>query len=153
MLSSRYYCSTQWHTGVTLIEIAVPADQNILGRYQDLSLEIKRIVRATRVTVIPIAIGAFGTISGNAKARYGRLSLPGILNRGHVGKLLFIQHGFPFLFLLIFFDSKQFCFLLLQTAMKKFLVFQKLGMKLAKQKDVFRNSRPNNRQHRWFSKH
>lgn len=120
--SSRYYCSAQWHSGETLFEIAVPADQNILGRYQDLSLEIKRILRATRVTVIPIAIGAFGTISGNAKARYRRLSLPDILNRGHVCKLLFIQHGFPFLFLLILFDSKQFCFLLLQTATKKFLV-------------------------------
>ena len=42
------------------------------------------------MTVIPIVIGAFGTISGNAKARYGRLNLPDTSNRGHVCKLLYI---------------------------------------------------------------
>ena len=47
-----------------LIDIAVPADQNIISneeekvdRYQDLSFEIKRIHRASKVTVIPIVIG------------------------------------------------------------------------------------------------
>ena len=54
----------------TLIDIAVPADQNIINteeekvdRYQDLAIEIRRIHRASKVTVIPIVIGALGTIS------------------------------------------------------------------------------------------
>ena len=49
-----------------LIDIAVPADQNIIRteeekveRYQDLPFEIKRIHGASRVTVILIVIGAF----------------------------------------------------------------------------------------------
>ena len=48
----------------TLIDIAVPADQNIISteerkvdRYQDLAFEIRRIHRASKVTVIPIVIG------------------------------------------------------------------------------------------------
>ena len=101
---------------LTIINIAVPAAQNILTteeekveRYQDLALEIKRNPRATRViacvqtspisflhaeqrkkktretkkigddcaqatrvTVIPIVIGALGTLSKNAKAWNGR---------------------------------------------------------------------------------
>ena len=59
----------------TLIDIAVPADQNIINteeekvdRYQELAFEIKRIDRASKVTVIPIVIGALGTISKNAKS-------------------------------------------------------------------------------------
>ena len=54
----------------TLIDIAVPADQNIIEteeekveRYQDLAFQIKRIHRTSKVTVIPIVIGALGTIS------------------------------------------------------------------------------------------
>ena len=53
----------------TPIDIAVPVDQNIINteeekvdRYQDLAFEIKRIHRASKVTVIPIVIGALGTI-------------------------------------------------------------------------------------------
>ena len=53
----------------------MPTDQNIftteeekVERYQDLALEIKRIHRATRVTVIPIVIGA----KKNAQAWYER---------------------------------------------------------------------------------
>ena len=65
------------------------------------------------MTVIPIVIGAFGTISGNAKARYGRLNLPDISNRGHVCKLLYIYTAWLSIPVSInpFFDSKQFCFL------------------------------------------
>ena len=58
----------------TLIDIAVPADQNIISteeekvdRYQDLAFEIKRIHRTSKVTVIPVVIGALGTFSKNAK--------------------------------------------------------------------------------------
>ena len=63
----------------TLIDIAVPTDQNNLTteeekveRYQELALEVKRIHRALKVEVIPIVIGGLGTISTNAKAWYGK---------------------------------------------------------------------------------
>ena len=79
----------------TLIDIAVPADQNIINteqekvdRYQDLAFEIKRIHRASKVTVIPIVIGVLGTISKNAKSWHKKLTMPDIVgakksNRGH----------------------------------------------------------------------
>ena len=67
----------------TLIDIAVPADQNIVRteeekveRYQDLAFEIKRIFGASKMTVKLIVIGALGTISKNAKTWYGKLDLP-----------------------------------------------------------------------------
>ena len=48
-----------------IIDIAAPADQNILTteyeKYQNLALEIKRILRAKRVTVLPIVTGALRT--------------------------------------------------------------------------------------------
>ena len=63
----------------TLIDIAVPADQNIISteeekvdRYQNLAFEIKKIHRASKVTVIPIVIGALGTVSKNAKSWQGK---------------------------------------------------------------------------------
>ena len=49
-----------------------------MEKYQDLANEIKGIHRAKRVTVKPTVIFPLGTISGNAKAWYGRLSLPNI---------------------------------------------------------------------------
>ena len=55
---------------MTLIDIAVPADQKIISteeekvdRYQD---------RASKVTVIPIVIGTLGTVSRNAKSWHGK---------------------------------------------------------------------------------
>ena len=66
----------------TIIDIDVPADQNILTtqkeKYQNLALEINRILRAKRVTVLPVVTGALRTISGYTKAGNGRLSLPDI---------------------------------------------------------------------------
>ena len=85
---------------LTIIDNAVPADQDILlttwdekvERYQDLDLEIKRIHRGTRVTVIPILNDALGTISGNAKAWYGRLSLPHIFGSAQLSAILGTAH-------------------------------------------------------------
>ena len=78
----------------TLIDIAVPADQNIIRaeeetveRYQDLAFKIKRIHGASKFTVIPIVIGAFETISMNAKTWYGNIDLPNIIG---LAKLLAI---------------------------------------------------------------
>ena len=83
----------------TLIDIAVPADQNILttedekvAKYQDLALEIKRIQGATKVAVIPIEIGALGTISKKAKVWYGSLSLPDIFGSVHLSAFLGTAH-------------------------------------------------------------
>ena len=66
----------------TLIDIAVSAEQNIISteegkvdRYQDLAFEIKRIHRASKVTVIPIVLGALGTVSRNAKSWHGKLDI------------------------------------------------------------------------------
>ena len=69
----------------TLIDIAVPADQNIsageekVDRYQDPAFEIRRIHRASKVIVIPIVIGTLGTISRNAKSWHGKLDIPDIV--------------------------------------------------------------------------
>ena len=66
----------------TIIDIDVPADQNILTtqkeKYQNLALEINRSLRAKRVTVLPVVTGALRIISGYTKAGNGRLSLPDI---------------------------------------------------------------------------
>ena len=53
----------------TLIERAVPADQNITGTEEDqeLAFEIRRIHGASKVTIIPIVIGALGSMSKGAK--------------------------------------------------------------------------------------
>ena len=58
--------------------------------YQDLGLEIKRVHGA----VIPIAIGALGTISKKAKLWYGRLSLPDIFGSVQLSAILGTAHIF-----------------------------------------------------------
>ena len=53
----------------THIDIAVPANQIIkteeekVEKYQELAFEIRRIHGASKVTIIPIVIGALGSIS------------------------------------------------------------------------------------------
>lgn len=54
----------------TLIDIAVPVYQNItrteekkVEKYQELAYEIRRIHGGLKVTIIPIVIGALGSIS------------------------------------------------------------------------------------------
>ena len=42
-----------------------------MERYQDLALEVKRIHRTTKKTVIAIVIDALGTISKNARPGMG----------------------------------------------------------------------------------
>ena len=80
----------------TIIDIAVPADQNILTaeeeKYQNLALEIKRILRGKRVTVLPIVTGALGTISGYTKAGNGRLSLLDIFGSAQLSAVLGTAH-------------------------------------------------------------
>ena len=56
--------------------------------------KIKRIHRATRVTVIvkTIVIGVLGTILKNAKAWYGRLTLPDIFGSAQLSAILDTAH-------------------------------------------------------------
>ena len=77
----------------TIINIAVPADQNILTTDEDkveknqhLALEIKR------AKVIPIPTGLLGTISGNGKVWCVRLSLPDIFGSAQLSAILSTAH-------------------------------------------------------------
>ena len=83
----------------TLMDIAVPADQNIISteekkvdRYQDLAFEIKRIHRASKVTVIPIVIGKLGTVSRNTKSWHGKLDIPDIVASTQLSVILGTAH-------------------------------------------------------------
>ena len=83
----------------TLIDKAVPADQNIISteeekvdRYQDLAFEIKRIHRASKVTVIPIVIGTLGTVSRNAISWRGKLDIPDIVGSTQLSAILGTAH-------------------------------------------------------------
>ena len=76
----------------TLIDIAVPADQNIIRtegekveKYQDLAFEIRRIHEASKVVVMPIMIGALGSKSKRAKAWYYKLGAPEFIGSDVVG--------------------------------------------------------------------
>ena len=75
----------------TLIDIAVPADQNIIRteeekveKYQDLVFKIRRIHGASKVTIIPIVIGALGSISKRAKTWYENLGVPEFIGTAHL---------------------------------------------------------------------
>ena len=54
---------------ITLIDVAIPIDNNItnkrnekITKYADLAIEIKQLWNATKVTTVPIIVGAMGTI-------------------------------------------------------------------------------------------
>ena len=70
----------------TLIDIAVPANQNItrteeekVEKYQELAFEIRRVHGASKVTITPIVIGALGSISKGAKIWFRKLDVPDFL--------------------------------------------------------------------------
>ena len=83
----------------TPIDIAVPMDQNIINtekekvdRYQDLAFEIKRIHKASKVTVMPIVTGALGTISNNAKSWHEKLKIQDIVGSAQLSAILGTAH-------------------------------------------------------------
>ena len=93
------YSCTKRYNEWTLIDIDVQADRNIVttekekvDRYQDLAFEIKRIHRASKVTVIPIVIGALGTVSKNAKSWHGKLDIPDIVGSAQLSAILGTAH-------------------------------------------------------------
>ena len=63
-----------------------------MERHQDFALEMKRVHRATKLTVIPIVIAALGTILKNAKAWLRRLSLPDIFGNVQLSAILGTAH-------------------------------------------------------------
>ncbi|XP_068708132.1 uncharacterized protein [Montipora foliosa] len=77
----------------SLIDIAVPADQNInrteekVEKYQELAFEIRRIHGAFKVTIIPIVIGALG-----AKTWFGKLDVPDFLGSVQLSAILGTAH-------------------------------------------------------------
>ena len=83
----------------TLIDIAVPFDQNILrtedekiARYQDLTFAIKRENNNTKVDVIPVVTGALGSYSKNVKTWIETLKIPNILDSAQLSVILGTAH-------------------------------------------------------------
>ena len=83
----------------TFIDVAVPADQNItrtekekVEKYQELAFEIRRIHGASKVTIIPIVIGALGSISKGAKTWFGKLDVPVFLGSVKLSAILGTAH-------------------------------------------------------------
>ncbi|PFX18643.1 hypothetical protein AWC38_SpisGene25876 [Stylophora pistillata] len=83
----------------TLIDIAVPADQNTtwtkeekVEKYQELAYEIRRIHGTSKVTMIPILIGALGSISKRSKAWFGKLGVPDFLKSVQLSAILGTVH-------------------------------------------------------------
>ena len=72
---------------VTIIDIAVPADRNILEKqeekvtkYQDLRMELTRIWKK-KVKVVPVVVGALGSIPRDLKKRLSELDLEDVACR------------------------------------------------------------------------
>ena len=83
----------------TLIDIAVPADQNIIRteeekveKYQEVAFELRRIHGASKVTIIPIVIGALGSMSKVAKTWFGKLDVPDVLGSVQLSAILGTAH-------------------------------------------------------------
>ena len=83
----------------TLIDVVVPADQNIIRteeknveKYQDLAFEIRRIHGASKVTTIPIMIGALGRISKRAKTWSDKLDVPELIGSVQLSAILRTAH-------------------------------------------------------------
>ena len=83
----------------TLIDIAVPADQNItrseeekVEKLQELVFEIRRIHGASKVTIMPIMIGALGSISKGAKTWFSKLDVPDFLGSVQLSAILGTAH-------------------------------------------------------------
>ena len=81
--SNRYYCSTQGHRSGQLSTLLCQRTRISYFNWGEGGKvsrpSSRRIHWPTRVTVIPVVIGALRTMSKNEKAWYGRLGLPGIL--------------------------------------------------------------------------
>ena len=82
----------------TLIDIAVPADQNVattelwkIEKYQDLAFEIERIHKVS-VKIVPVVVGCLGTISKNFMRYHQSLGVPKITGSVQIAALLESMH-------------------------------------------------------------
>ena len=62
-----------------IIDVAVPGDNRVRGKdlaknnkYQDLKSEITRMWTLKQVEVVPVVVGALGTVSKNTKGIFGK---------------------------------------------------------------------------------
>ena len=69
-----------------IIDIAVPGDQNIkvkelekISKYQDLRLQVQKL-RDIKATVIPIVVGAFGTVSEELENHLKSIGIPIVIS-------------------------------------------------------------------------
>ena len=65
-----------------IIDIAVPIDRNVtvkeiekVEKYQELAIEVRRLWKLTKVEVVPVVIGALGTVPMGLKDSLGRLGI------------------------------------------------------------------------------
>ena len=79
----------------TLIDIAVPADQNVskteqqkVEKYQDLAFEMKRCLGASKVSVVPIVVGALGTTSKSTRTWHRQIDLPDVIGSMQLAAIL-----------------------------------------------------------------
>ena len=83
-----------------LIDIAVPADQNVWKteqekeeKYQDLAFEMKRCGHgASEVSVVPIVVGALGTTSKSTRPRHRQIELPDVVGSVQLAAILGTAH-------------------------------------------------------------
>ena len=87
------------HTDTHTLDLAVPADHNIIRteeekfeKYQELAFEIRRIHGASKVTIILIVTGALGSILKGAKTWFGRLDVPDFLGSVQLSTILGTPH-------------------------------------------------------------
>ena len=79
----------------TRIDIAVPADQNVLKtkqemveKYQHLAFEMKRCHGASKVSVVPIVVGALGTTSKSTRTWHRQIEPPNVIGSVQLAAIL-----------------------------------------------------------------
>ena len=63
-----------------------------IEKYQELAFEIRRIHGASKVTIIPIVIGALGSISKGPTTWFGKLDVPDFLGSVQLSAILGTAH-------------------------------------------------------------
>ena len=77
------------------IDIAISADVRVeekekeqVEKYQDLKKEIKRLWKLTNVEIVPVVIGALGSVSAESDRWMGKLGIPCNVGARHKTTLL-----------------------------------------------------------------
>ena len=61
-------------------------------KYQDLACEMKRCHGASKVSVVPIVVGAFGTTSKSTRTWHRQIELPDVIGSVHLAAILGTAH-------------------------------------------------------------